>query len=204
MCIPLNPLKSSGAEVGLHFMDEPTNHMDIVGKEALEQMLNGFPGTVLFVSHDRYFISRVATGVLEFEKSGVKQYQGTYEEHLQEKGKLAGKNGMVSERDAIRTDRNQVTAAHPTLKDVFDKKAYYNPGKIRSRLTRQLEKYENQLAESEEKTAALKLKLMDPALAADYEALMDIQAQIDEEEKRQESLLERMLETETELLDFEE
>ena len=63
---------------------------------------------------------------------------------------------------------------------------------------------QNPTPKSEEKTAALKLKLMDPALAADYEALMDIQAQIDEEEKRQESLLERMLETETELLDFEE
>ena len=54
----------------LLILDEPTNHMDIIGKEALEKMLNEYEGTVLFVSHDRYFISRIATGILEFSKNG--------------------------------------------------------------------------------------------------------------------------------------
>ena len=55
----------------LLILDEPTNHMDIIGKEALEQMLKEYAGTVLFVSHDRYFISRIATGILEFSQEGV-------------------------------------------------------------------------------------------------------------------------------------
>ena len=94
--------------------------------------------------------------------------------------------------------------AAPTLTDVFDKKTYYNPGKIRSRLKNQLEKYERQLSESEERLAELQMQLADPALASDYSKLMELQEAIDAEEKNQESLLERMLETETELEEMEE
>lgn len=92
----------------------------------------------------------------------------------------------------------------PTIADVFDKKTYYSPGKIKSRLTRQLEKYETLLAQSEERVAELKLQMMDPALSSDYEKLMELQAQLDDEEQNQESLLERLLETETALQELEE
>lgn len=180
----------------LLILDEPTNHMDMLGKEALEQMLKYYNGTVLFVSHDRYFISQIATGVLEFssDESGVAkvtQYKGTYEEYLEEKGK---KQPVVKQNS-----NNAPAKKEPTLSDVFDKKTYYNPGKIKSRLTKQLEKYEQQLAESEKKANELKLQLMDPSLGTDYEKLMSLQNQLDEEEHQQETLLERMLETETEL-----
>lgn len=177
----------------LLILDEPTNHMDMVGKEALEQMLRGFEGTVLFVSHDRYFVKQVATGILEFEGDRVTQYNCGYEEYLQEKAK------SESARGAAEGNLKQRQEPVPTLQDVFDKKTYYNPGKVKSRLVKQLEKYEGQLAESEEKAAEIKLRLMDPALASDYEQLMELQRQLDEEEHRQETLLERMLETETEL-----
>ena len=180
----------------LLILDEPTNHMDMMGKEALEKMLQEFPGTVLFVSHDRYFIKQVATGILEFEQDQVKQYQGSYEEYLQEKAKKAAVPAAAAAK-AAKSD--PAAGKAPTLQDVFDKKSYYNPGKIKSRLTRQLEKYENMLSESEERAAELKMKLMDPALASDYEKLMELQEQLDAEEQQQESLLERMLETETEL-----
>ncbi|MDE6674912.1 MAG: ABC-F family ATP-binding cassette domain-containing protein [Acetatifactor sp.] len=201
----------------LLILDEPTNHMDIVGKEALEQMLKEYAGTVLFVSHDRYFISRIATGILEFSADGVTQYKMGYEEYLERKQKEA--DGLVGSRvmgtapengsagnaspasrsrdQASLTERDQASA--PTLTDVFDKKTYYNPGKIRSRLKSQLEKYERQLSESEGRLAELQLQLMDPALGSDYSKLMEIQNAIDAEEQNQESLLERMLETETEL-----
>lgn len=181
----------------LLILDEPTNHMDIIGKEALEKMLNEYEGTVLFVSHDRYFISRIATGILEFSQTGVKQYRLDYEDYLAEKQKEAGAadpGGAIGRR---------VDAEAPTLSDVFDKKTYYNPGKIRSRLQNQLEKYERLLAESEEKLSELRMQLMDPALASDYPKLMQIQEAIEKEEKNQESLLERMVEAETELAEME-
>ena len=192
----------------LLILDEPTNHMDIIGKEALEQMLNEYEGTVLFVSHDRYFISRIATQILEFSQTAVKQYNMNYEDYLLEKQKEAGTAGTISRPAAPaggrQADRTQAGTEAPTLKDVFDKKTYYNPGKIRSRLQNQLAKYERQLAESEQKASELQLQLMDPALATDYPKLMEIQNAIDAEEKNQESFLERMLETETELEEMQE
>lgn len=183
----------------LLILDEPTNHMDIAGKEALEKMLVSYGGTVLFVSHDRYFINQVATGILEFGASEVKQYPYGYEEYLERRNA-----GTVPPAATAGKAPGKDTPAKkaPTLDDVFDKKTYYNPGKIRSRLEKQLEKYERLLAESEQKSAELQLQLMDPELATDYEKLLEIQNQLDEEEKQQESLLERILETETDLEPF--
>ncbi len=207
----------------LLILDEPTNHMDIVGKETLEQMLAAFSGTVLFVSHDRYFIRQVATGILEFEGQEVTQYPYNYEDYLYEKEKRmmfssgsgaavkgAGTavrssvtSGAAGERGAAENKEGISDGNAPTLTDVFDRKSYYSPGKIKSRLTRQLEKYERLLAESEAHTAQLKLQMMDPALASDYEKLMELQEQLDAEEHNQESLLERMVETETDLQGLE-
>ena len=65
-------------------LDEPTNHMDLAGKEALEKMLTSYEGTVLFVSHDRYFINQVATGILEFGESDVQFYEMNYAQYLEE------------------------------------------------------------------------------------------------------------------------
>ena len=93
--------------------------------------------------------------------------------------------------------------SYQTLDDVFDKKKYYNPAKILSRLKRQLEKYEEQLAESESRMSELPLEMMDPELSADYERLMELQTKIDEENQTQESLLERMMETDLELEEME-
>ena len=191
----------------LLILDEPTNHMDIIGKEALEQMLREYEGTVLFVSHDRYFISRIATGILEFSGDTVRQYAMNYEEYLAEKQKCAG--GVAANAGSAAGQGADVRGAAdagsvPTLSDVFDKKAYYNPGKVRSRLQRQKEKYERMLAESEEKLAELQMQMLDPVLASDYPKLMELQSAVDAEEANQDSLLERMLETETELAEYEE
>ena len=179
-------------------LDEPTNHMDLAGKEALEKMLTSYEGTVLFVSHDRYFINQVATGILEFGESDVQFYGMNYAQYLEEikrqtPGRETGNAGGIVRK----------SADVPTLDDVFDKKKYYNPGKILSRLKRQLEKYEEQLAESESRMSELQLEMMDPELSANYERLMELQTKIDEENQTQESLLERMMETELELEEME-
>lgn len=177
-------------------LDEPTNHMDLVGKEALENMLVNYDGTVLFVSHDRYFIDRVATGILSFESDSVKFFGMNYADYLEEKEKQNIQVTKTNPREKIKNNA-------PTLEDVFDKKTYYNPGKVLSRLKRLHEKYTEQLAESEEKLANLQMELLDPDLASDYQRLMEIQNSIDEENNIQESLLERILETEIELEEYE-
>ena len=186
----------------LLILDEPTNHMDLVGKEALEKMLQNFPGTVLFVSHDRYFIKEVATGVLDFEKERVEFYPYTYEEYLEERDKKIAREEEKAAREAAAQPAKKADNT-PTLEDVFDKKTYYNPGKVLSRLKQQQAKYEKMLEDSEAKLEALKMEQMDPALASNYTRLMELSQLIEEEEHNQETILERMLEIEMELEEFE-
>lgn len=82
MCIPLNPLKSSGAEVGLHFLDEPTNDLDIATLTILEDYLDHFQGIVIIVSHDRYFLDRTVRRIFGFGEAGVlTQYEGGYTDY---------------------------------------------------------------------------------------------------------------------------
>ncbi|MBR3262866.1 MAG: ABC-F family ATP-binding cassette domain-containing protein [Lachnospiraceae bacterium] len=168
-------------------LDEPTNHMDIPGKEALEKMLQSYTGTVLFVSHDRYFIREVATGILDFANGEVTQYPFGYDEYLREKEKRS------TTEEVSKTPAAADTAASVSSAEIK------NPGKFRARIERKIEKIQGQIAESEEKTRILQEQLADPALASDFEKLMEIQAEIDQNEKQQEDLLNLLVETEEEL-----
>ena len=146
----------------------------------------------------------------------MKQYNCTYDEYLIEKEKIAagliGNNGVSGNKSNSASNGGNNSAATsnsdsvngPTLSDVFDKKTYYNPGKIKSRLIKQMEKYEKQIEESEEKIANLKMELMNPEYATNYPKLMELQNELDAEEHNQETLLERMLETEMELNELAE
>ena len=188
----------------LLILDEPTNHMDLIGKEALENMLKNYTGTILFVSHDRYFIKEIATGMLDFKQDKTVFYDCDYEEYLErlQKEELKQQQLNQAKEEAERTEKKSDKT--PTLNDVFDKKTYYNPGKILSRLKQQMAKYEKQLEESEQRLANLQMQIMDPALASDYTKLMELEEQKQKEEQNQESLLERMLETETELEEMQQ
>ena len=188
----------------LLILDEPTNHMDLIGKEALENMLKNYTGTILFVSHDRYFIKEIATGMLDFKQDKTVFYDCGYEEYLEclQKEELKQQQLNQAKEEAERNEKKSDKT--PTLNDVFDKKTYYNPGKILSRLKQQMAKYEKQLEESEQRLADLQMQIMDPALASDYTKLMELEEQKQKEEQNQESLLERMLETETELEEMQQ
>lgn len=76
-------------------LDEPTNHLDIASKEVLEDALNSFPGTILFISHDRYFINRIATRVIEIQKDGTTSYQGNYDSYMNQKVPVEDKTTHV-------------------------------------------------------------------------------------------------------------
>lgn len=188
----------------LLILDEPTNHMDLVGKEALENMLKNYTGTILFVSHDRYFIKEIATGMLDFKQDKTVFYDCGYEEYLERLQKEELKQQQLNQAKEEAERNEKKSDKTPTLNDVFDKKTYYNPGKILSRLKQQMAKYEKQLEESEQRLADLQMQIMNPALASDYTKLMELEEQKQKEEQNQESLLERMLETETELEEMQQ
>lgn len=174
----------------LLILDEPTNHMDIPGKESLEKMLKAYTGTVLFVSHDRYFINEIATGILDFSGGTVKQYFCGYEEYLKEREKGTGSSAPVAAKKEAAPVEDTPTVNTAPIK---------NPGKFRARIERRIEKINGQIAESETAAELLRQQLEDPELASDFEKLMEIQAEIDARERQQEELLQQLLEAEEEL-----
>ena len=191
----------------LLILDEPTNHMDMIGKEALEQMLENFDGSVIFVSHDRYFIDRVATCILEFSEEGTLFYDMKYQEYREEKRKMemAASNGLAYSNSRVTgslSKRQGPGTEKPAAEKKTDEREMLlktNPGKLESRLTRKLAKLEEELAQSEESMLNYKEEMADPAIAADYNRLIILQEKIAEEEEKQEGLLGQIMEAEEEL-----
>lgn len=191
-------------------LDEPTNHMDIVGKETLESMLNDYKGTLIFVSHDRYFVKKVATQLLVFEDGTTNLYQFGYEQYQEKLDREAeeSKNayrgnaifgGVISQNGSSQTgsDANRSTSQTAAAGNVGEStnansaaqaggmavsstgKAYYNPGKERSKIQKKVKKAEEDLAVKEAKLDELKAELMKPEYQSSYSKLTEIQNEID-------------------------
>ena len=155
-------------------LDEPTNHMDIVGKETLESMLKDFKGSVIFVSHDRYFVKKVATRLLEFTQDGVKTYNFGYEEYEEKKNGGSASTPVVASKAA--PEKEEPKAPSQTV--------YNNPGKEKAKLQKKMEKLEEQIAALEDEIAKKKDELLNPEYASAYSKLSEIQASIDEGEEK--------------------
>lgn len=191
-------------------LDEPTNHMDIVGKETLESMLKDYKGTLIFVSHDRYFVKKVATQLLVFEDGTTNLYQFGYEQYQEKLDREAeeSKNvyrgnaifgGAISQNGSsqIGSDANRSTSQTAAAGNVGENtnanstaqaggmavsstgKAYYNPGKERSKIQKKVKKAEEDLAVKEAKLDELKAELMKPEYQSSYSKLTEIQNEID-------------------------
>lgn len=196
-------------------LDEPTNHMDIVGKETLESMLKDYKGTLIFVSHDRYFVKKVATQLLVFEDGTTNLYQFGYEQYQEKLDREAeeSKNayrgnaifgGVISQNGSSQTgssqtgsDANRSTSQNAAAGNVGEStnansaaqaggmavsstgKAYYNPGKERSKIQKKVKKAEEDLAVKEAKLDELKAELMKPEYQSSYSKLTEIQNEID-------------------------
>lgn len=191
-------------------LDEPTNHMDIVGKETLESMLKDYKGTLIFVSHDRYFVKKVATQLLVFEDGTTNLYQFGYEQYQEKLDREAeeSKNayrgnaifgGAISQNGSSQTgsDANRSTSQTGAAGNVGEStnansaaqaggmavsstgKAYYNPGKERSKIQKKVKKAEEDLAVKEAKLDELKAELMKPEYQSSYSKLTEIQNKID-------------------------
>lgn len=196
-------------------LDEPTNHMDIVGKETLESMLKDYKGTLIFVSHDRYFVKKVATQLLVFEDGTTNLYQFGYEQYQEKLDREASESknvyrgnaifgGVISQNGSSQTggsqtgsDANRSTSQTAAAGNVGEStnansaaqaggmavsstgKAYYNPGKERSKIQKKVKKAEEDLAVKEAKLDELKAELMKPEYQSSYSKLTEIQNEID-------------------------
>ncbi len=160
-------------------LDEPTNHMDIVGKETLESMLKDFTGTLIFVSHDRYFVKKVATQLLVFEDGTTNLYKFGYDEYQQKLDREAQDSSFTKAGQVFGGAISVNGAAKQSESVAAPKKAYNNPGKERSKLEKKVKKAEEDLAIKEEKLEELKKELLRPEYQSSYSKLTEIQKEID-------------------------
>ncbi|HEU3588368.1 ABC-F family ATP-binding cassette domain-containing protein [Streptococcus pneumoniae] len=157
-------------------LDEPTNHLDIDSKEVLENALIDFDGTLLFVSHDRYFINRVATHVLELSENGSTFYLGDYDYYVEKKV-----TAEMSQTEEASTS-NQAKEASP----VNDYQAQKESQKEVRKLMRQIESLEAEIEELESQSQAISEQMLE---TNDADKLMELQAELDKISHRQEEAM---------------
>ncbi|MDD4296125.1 MAG: ABC-F family ATP-binding cassette domain-containing protein [Ruminiclostridium sp.] len=145
-------------------LDEPTNHMDIISKETLEKKLKDYTGTLLFVSHDRYFIKQIATSVFVFEDEETKLYPYGYEYYMEQVAKRA-----LEQNPSV-------------TKEKKEKKGYTTPAKEKARREAKIKKLEENLAECDENIAKLKSEINSDEVVSDYLRLTELHKELVEQE----------------------
>ena len=157
-------------------LDEPTNHLDIDSKEVLENALIDFDGTLLFVSHDRYFINRVATHVLELSEKGSTLYLGDYDYYVEKKAEV----------EMIQTEEASTSNQAKEASSVNDYQAQKESQKEVRKLMRQIESLEAEIEELESQSQAISEQMLE---TNDAEKLMELQAELDKISHRQEEAM---------------
>lgn len=158
----------------LLILDEPTNHMDIVGKESLELLLKEYKGTVLFVSHDRFFINKIADSLMIFSKNGVKFFDGKYEDY---------------EENEIEEENIPVKKEEQNIKEKKGENLYIKQKENAKREAR-IKKLEREIEELENINAKNKELLQNEEVYTNYEKLTEIQNEIESINKKIENYME--------------
>ena len=157
-------------------LDEPTNHLDIDSKEVLENALIDFDGTLLFVSHDRYFINRVATQVLELSENGSTLYLGDYDYYVEKKTELEA----TQMQEVLLTNQEKESAS------AIDYQTQKESQKELRKLMRQIENLETEIEELETQSQAISEQMLE---TNDAEKLMELQEKMDKISHRQEEAM---------------
>jgi len=148
----------------LLILDEPTNHLDMIGKESLERILNSYNGTIIFVSHDRYFVKSVASSLLVFNKDNVEYYPYGYLEYIEKSSSLNNVSDIVN------------TKKEKKLKD----NSNYLDLKNKSKMERRVNKIEAEIEKIEDKIKCLESEMLKEEVYLDRVKSMEIQSKIDE------------------------
>ncbi|MGK4118659.1 ATP-binding cassette domain-containing protein [Lysinibacillus capsici] len=151
-------------------LDEPTNHLDLDSKEVLENALIDYPGTLLFVSHDRYFINRIATKVVELSGTGSFEYLGDYDYYVEKKQELL----ELAQMKAASQPQVQQDLPDKTSTSKIDKEAKKRERQIR----RTIEDLESKMQETSAIVARLEEALCDSAIFTDHEKISMLQAEL--------------------------
>ena len=168
-------------------LDEPTNHLDMLSKEILENAINSYEGTVLYVSHDRYFINKTATTVLELTPDGFVKYMGNYDYYIEKKTLKEREEqlfGTKEETENTSSETNDVKADWQSRKEQQAEER---------RIKNKIAKTEREIEEAENKIASLEEELSKPEVATDAVKAAEI---FEEKTKIEEHLEELMVQWE--------
>ena len=165
--------KLSFEPINFLILDEPTNHLDIDSREVLEGAINDFDGTVLFISHDRYFINQVATDVLAMQKDGITRYQGDYDDYL----RAVTEQEQASADDSTTPDQKRAPKAGSAAQQSYQQSK--EAQKARRKLQRTVADLEEQMNQLSEQQEQVETKMADPNVATDIGKLTDLQKELD-------------------------
>ena len=164
-------------------LDEPTNHLDIQGKEVLEDALNSYEGTVLYVSHDRYFINRTAGRILELFETRFDNYIGNYDYYLEKKEDVRRYGGTGASQDNAGGAQKRASAVpNPELKE-SQKTDWEKQKEYQARLRKAqngLKRTEEEIQKLEARDQVLSDEMQNPAISADVGQLMELQREKDQ------------------------
>lgn len=164
-------------------LDEPTNHLDLDSKEVLENALIDYPGTILFVSHDRYFINRIATKVFELSKEGLTEYLGDYDYYILKKEEI---------KELQKIDSPNLNKTSTTTVNNDGKRSYQQEKELKKKerhRQRRVEEIENEIASIESELEKNDELLCDPNVYPDYERVKEINLQNEQLKEKLEQLL---------------
>ena len=154
----------------LLLLDEPTNHMDILGKESLEEMLKEYKGTLIFVSHDRYFVNKIADSLLIFEKNKVTYFNGRYEEYLRKKEENVEENIILN---------NEKTSEENVIQENKAKtNNSYFIGKKINRIKNKISKTEKEINQKEEEIKSLEAEMLKEENNTNYVKLKELEENV--------------------------
>jgi len=174
-------------EANFLILDEPTNHLDLASKEVLESALQFYPGTILFVSHDRYFINKIADRVFELTKNGLEDFLGNYDYYIERKEIEAEREKLRQKTEAKNQNDQTHNRSEAALSYAEQKR---RQSKERTR-RRKIEKIEETIEQKEEELANLELKMTEPEVFNDHEKIKELSEKADELRDEIEALFEQ-------------
>lgn len=184
----------------LLILDEPTNHMDITSKETLESLLLGYSGTIIFVSHDRYFTNKIATKLLVFDSDKTSLFEGTYNEYTHPNTKIIQKVTKEIENKP-KPEKIEYPIDYDDIKpeNIYASMSFYDLSKEKNRTENIMKKLETKTSEAEEKLNSLESDFVNPEIASDFVKLMAVQEDIENTQNLIEKLENDWLEKSQEL-----